>query len=276
MNQQQNAISLARVKASSLVGKSLVWNVVKHRLGCWMKLAGLLSVLFTIIGCKNESRVAEKNNDSNRIYDSILIPFHYFPLGKFTSSDSPEAKNVFENIRSRWNDTGLKLPEQEIAKLIDPLFDLSGVDKEYLKKHQSYYPISAWIDSNGTQSYIVAISGDDLFELIYFKKDAKTILAIRVKGGVCGGPILENETVIVPCESEIVEFNLAGQIVIRKKFIASSKLSNEDAYSDSGMIVLNINGISVDTVSKSGIITADQFFNLHDLHWAADSILYPN
>ena len=35
MNQQQNAISLARVFASSLVGESQVWNLAKHRQG-WM------------------------------------------------------------------------------------------------------------------------------------------------------------------------------------------------------------------------------------------------
>lgn len=33
MNQRQNAISLARVLASSLVGESQVWNLVKHRPG---------------------------------------------------------------------------------------------------------------------------------------------------------------------------------------------------------------------------------------------------
>ena len=33
MNQQQNAISLARVLASSLVGGSQVWSLVKHRPG---------------------------------------------------------------------------------------------------------------------------------------------------------------------------------------------------------------------------------------------------
>jgi hypothetical protein len=33
MIQQQNAISLARVLASSLVGDSQVWNLVKHRPG---------------------------------------------------------------------------------------------------------------------------------------------------------------------------------------------------------------------------------------------------
>jgi len=38
MNQQLNAISLAHVLASSLVGESQVWNLVKHRLGCKISL----------------------------------------------------------------------------------------------------------------------------------------------------------------------------------------------------------------------------------------------
>jgi hypothetical protein len=33
MTQQQNAISLARVLASSLVGESQAWILVKHRVG---------------------------------------------------------------------------------------------------------------------------------------------------------------------------------------------------------------------------------------------------
>ena len=75
MNQQQNAISLARVSAVSLVGESQALNLVKHRKDLIIILLTFISVV--MFGCGSNSGIPAEiflqRSESSKSNDSLLV-----------------------------------------------------------------------------------------------------------------------------------------------------------------------------------------------------------
>lgn len=201
------------------------------------------------------------------------IPRDIFPLNNFTSTDSKEYKSTLNAIMKQWMDSTKQLKKQYIAKLSDAtlrLFqsieEISHVDKKYIETMQQYHPISVWEGANQAVNYLILVSGDDFgMNVLYqFDRSKNMISATRISGGLCGGPIAENDSIIAGCQEEISVLN-NDTLFNYVKYSASYKTARKNDITDSGLVVMKIRFDKVDTLSIRGINSESKFIKLHHL-----------